>query len=181
MRRLAFTFVEILVVCAVVAIVAALAFPAFSRAKESSLEAATVSNMRQLFIAIETYRADNSQAPFGTMEEMGLPDTPLAKYLGAEVADLFPPKKQRGWDYYYYPIPSRLDQRHPNTWESYTKNHGSNTVLLADVWFNPSKTADGSDYLKDTFAIKYVIGITLEGSIRRKRASGNLSISWWDR
>jgi prepilin-type N-terminal cleavage/methylation domain-containing protein/prepilin-type processing-associated H-X9-DG protein len=57
-RRQGFTLVELLVVVAVLAIIAALLFPLFARAKERSRTAACASNMKQLAVAWHLYASD---------------------------------------------------------------------------------------------------------------------------
>ncbi len=57
--RAGFTLVELLVVIAVVALLAALLFPAFARARESSRRAACQNNLRQLALAIHQYAQDS--------------------------------------------------------------------------------------------------------------------------
>jgi len=61
-----FTLVELLVVMAVVAILAALLLPALASAKERSKGTACLSNLRQIGLAIRAYADDNSgNIPFG--------------------------------------------------------------------------------------------------------------------
>ena len=57
--RRAFTLIEVLVVIAVIAILAALLLPVLSRAKDSGRRAACTSNLHQLFIATSLYAADH--------------------------------------------------------------------------------------------------------------------------
>ncbi len=57
--RRAFSLLEILVVVAVLGILAALLFPAFSRAREKARGATCLSNYRQIGLAIHQYAQDN--------------------------------------------------------------------------------------------------------------------------
>lgn len=56
--RPAFTLIELLVVITIVAILAAILFPVFARAKESAKKSACLSNMRQIGMAFTLYLND---------------------------------------------------------------------------------------------------------------------------
>ena len=173
--------IEILVVLAIVAIVAAIMLPVIIRARQGSKVSMSISNMRQLHMAIELYRSDYDGASYGTLEDMGLPPVPGEKCLGSSVRDLRPPNNPLAEFYYYYPIPSAEDRRRPN-WAQYSLERQGSTVLLADVWFNPREGRPPHPYyIMDPDVPKFLIGITLDGSIRRKTASGLLDLIWWDR
>ena len=58
--RQAFTLIEVLVVVAIIAILAALLLPAMSRAKESARATACLSNLHQTGIALQIYVQDNN-------------------------------------------------------------------------------------------------------------------------
>lgn len=65
-QRQAFTLVELLVVIAVIAILAALLLPSLASAKEAGRRVACLSNLRQVSIAIHTYAQDHGGSiPFG--------------------------------------------------------------------------------------------------------------------
>lgn len=179
MRR-GFTLTETAVVIAIVIVVSAIVYPVFLGVRESAFKGKTVSNMRQLWTGIQIYRADWQALEFGSMEAMGLPDTPLWRHLGEDLRSIRPPSAPAGIEYYYYPIPEQIDRRQPS-WASYTVAKGGQTVLLADVWFNPQSAAPFDRTIQDPSAWKLVIGITLEGNVRRKRAPGMLGMDWWDR
>ncbi len=63
-RRLAFTLVELLVVVAVIAILAAMLLPALSGAKASALVVACMNNERQMGIALNMYVGENHAYPY---------------------------------------------------------------------------------------------------------------------
>ncbi len=70
----AFSLTEVVVVCAILCVLAAFTYPVFSSAKKASNEAQCVSNLRQLYVAIELYRQEwQGDRESGTPSQMGLP------------------------------------------------------------------------------------------------------------
>jgi prepilin-type N-terminal cleavage/methylation domain-containing protein/prepilin-type processing-associated H-X9-DG protein len=63
MRKKAFSLLELLIVIATVAVLAALCFPAFSRARHKAEKAACINNLRQLGIGLQNLVADNNSYP----------------------------------------------------------------------------------------------------------------------
>lgn len=57
-RNGAFTLIELLVVIAIIAILAAILFPVFAQAKRAAKTSATLSNTKQLGLAVQMYAAD---------------------------------------------------------------------------------------------------------------------------
>jgi prepilin-type N-terminal cleavage/methylation domain-containing protein len=172
-----FTLVEMMVVLVVAAIVVAIAYPVFSTAKLSAKETVSVSNMRQLHTAIELYRQDYQGSIYGTVEAMGLP--PELLNLPKSV-QLRPPLAPPNFGYYYNPVETKFDHRHP-TWAQYTEREGEKAVLLMDFWFTPGILALKPQYYMDANRSLKRMGITLGGKILRKTGSGGLDLDWWDR
>jgi prepilin-type N-terminal cleavage/methylation domain-containing protein/prepilin-type processing-associated H-X9-DG protein len=88
-ERLAFTLVELLVVIALIATVAALLLPAFGRAKESGRGAVCLSNLHQLGLALQLYAQDyHNRLPYMRDQSRsatnGLPgpNVVLSNYVG---------------------------------------------------------------------------------------------------
>ena len=61
MRRYAFTLIELLIVIAIIAILAAILMPVFASAKSAAKKTACISNQRQLAVAWQMYVADNGE------------------------------------------------------------------------------------------------------------------------
>ncbi|NCO37207.1 MAG: hypothetical protein COZ06_14435 [Armatimonadetes bacterium CG_4_10_14_3_um_filter_66_18] len=59
--RRGFTLIELLIVIAIIAILAAILFPAFARAREKARSAACQSNHRQLGLGLSMYAQDNDE------------------------------------------------------------------------------------------------------------------------
>jgi prepilin-type N-terminal cleavage/methylation domain-containing protein/prepilin-type processing-associated H-X9-DG protein len=58
-QRYGFTLIELLVVISIIAIIAAILFPVFARARENARRASCASNMKQLALAALQYASDN--------------------------------------------------------------------------------------------------------------------------
>ena len=68
-RATAFTLVELLVVVAIIAILAALLLPALTRAKARGQSAACVSNLRQLGTGLQTFLSDRHYYPVNELNK----------------------------------------------------------------------------------------------------------------
>jgi prepilin-type N-terminal cleavage/methylation domain-containing protein/prepilin-type processing-associated H-X9-DG protein len=114
MRR-AFTLVEILVVVAILAILAAMLFPAFSRSRENARRASCQSNLKQIYLAHYQYKedADGVFAP--------------AAYRNAGGERVI-------WTQLFQPyLKSEAVFRCPSDADSVRQSFGLNTLAFADV------------------------------------------------
>src|ERR1043166_5893405 len=64
-RKAAFTLIELLVAIAVIAIIAAILFPVFARAREKARQATCLSNLKQIAMGVLMYTSDyDEKFPF---------------------------------------------------------------------------------------------------------------------
>ena len=66
-----FTLVEIMIVVAIIALLAAIAIPNLLRARHNANEAAAVASLRTLSTAEESYRAAQNPLTYGTLAQLG--------------------------------------------------------------------------------------------------------------
>jgi prepilin-type N-terminal cleavage/methylation domain-containing protein len=68
----AFTLIELLIVVAIIAILAAIAVPNFLEAQTRSKVSRVMSDMRSIAVAMESYTVDHNRHPMGWSEGVGL-------------------------------------------------------------------------------------------------------------
>lgn len=88
-RHSAFTLIELLIVIAIIALLAAILFPVFGRARENAKRASCSSNLKQLGLAIAQYTQDYDERHpiWGNVAVAALPTPqPASMYWGAGVA-----------------------------------------------------------------------------------------------
>jgi len=76
MKRLGkrgFTLVEIMIVVAIIALLAAIAIPNLLRARHNANEAAAIATLRTISTAEESYRAAQNPPRYGTLAILGAP------------------------------------------------------------------------------------------------------------
>lgn len=91
----AFTLIELLIVVAIIAILAAIAVPNFLEAQVRSKVSRVKADMRSLATALESYAVDNNEYPEGTDETDEMPQQ-VVDTLGAALASRFYTFRTRG-------------------------------------------------------------------------------------
>ncbi len=81
MKRHAFTLIELLIVVAIIAILAAIAVPNFLEAQTRSKVSRVKSDLRTLTVAVESYRIDHNRYPEGTDNPNNYPQE-ISNFLG---------------------------------------------------------------------------------------------------
>jgi len=109
-RKNAFTMIELLTVIAIIAILAAILFPVYSRVKDSAYRSADMSNMNAIRTALQLYKTDQGAYPpqllgYVTLYNNGAgPVVPVNQFVGAlyskrvDAIDTFRPAYLRGPD-----------------------------------------------------------------------------------
>jgi prepilin-type N-terminal cleavage/methylation domain-containing protein/prepilin-type processing-associated H-X9-DG protein len=95
MRYRAFTLVELLVVISVIALLAALSFPVFSRSREKAKSIACRANIHELLVSLTAYDSEHQSLPYGFNVRMGA--NPPGGYVGSVVVWDAP-----GWWWFHY-------------------------------------------------------------------------------
>lgn len=126
-RRSGFSLLEILLVVAIVALLAALLFPVLSQAKKSSYRAQCIENLRQIGTALAIYEGDFDKPP-------GSLDTLRATHaLNAEAVTLCPVDPLEGYASRFQACSGKAT-RFPQTYET--------TLAWPDFRLEPLEAAD---------------------------------------
>ena len=135
--RYAFTLLELLVVIGIVAILAAIIFPVFTRAKTEAFKATTLSNLRQCGQAIVIYSADyDDRLPVGDGAYAALAKAPTCDakdYWNPECK--MPTRAPLVGSYAYY----GLIEQDETELNSYLIENGG--PVLAAIWYGKHRVA----------------------------------------
>ncbi len=173
MNRKGFTLIETLCVIAIIAVIVAILFPIFGRAKQAAKETSCIQNLKNLYVATALYREENSPTvEFGDPYQMGLP-SPIA------MLDIL--AKTSGKDEYHQSPCGRhprLDDdfggyttiyfmpQDPSSFKAYVIKHEGSSPLWVDPNCSPASTP-----IRLQFGIKRVFGVMLDGHVMRKERS----------
>ncbi|RYG22024.1 prepilin-type N-terminal cleavage/methylation domain-containing protein [bacterium] len=121
-NRKAFTLIELLVVIAIIAILAAILFPVFAQAKRAAKKTVDLSNMKQLILGVEMFKAD---------WDGNYPKAWFNDEIGMQMTGI--PDPFWGWDYAIMPYVKSKDlYQSPLDGESFKR--GLWSTADTDMW-----------------------------------------------
>lgn len=167
--RAAFTLMELLIVVAIIAGIAALLLPVLARARRYSLSVPCTSNLHQIHLAWSMYREDYD----GTYPLMITQTVPYVRNKQVLVcpldhfdgASLYATKRLSAPVSYFYLLSD--DVNSPQNIEI-LRQHDTNHVVFYCVLHGTPCGASGLGYAKNSFEGK-VLGVKADGSIRIKQ------------
>jgi prepilin-type N-terminal cleavage/methylation domain-containing protein len=176
----AFTLVELIVVMAIVAIVAAISSPVLSAAIHSAHVQQSISNLHQIHIALATYRSDHDgDGRYGDLGDTGLPP---GRQLSLDLHDLGTPV-----DLWRSPCGVHPDMpesiHHYQYWPgdggdpfaSWCLAFRENMVVLTDSYCTPHDVPLGNVYQS-----RRGIGLLLSGQVVNRYKPGPMTDpAWW--
>lgn len=169
--RKGMTLVEILVVLAIVAILAALLTPTLMEARRAAQRTRCMSNLRQIHAAISLYRtAEGRDGVYGETHEMGLPAAIGPLVFGTPAERRWPREliTCRGYTEHAHPTgysfhfsgPPGTPER-PSGWAWNVRRYQENMILVSDM------NHDLEPYGLDSPARRHrALGVYLDGHVR---------------
>lgn len=180
--RAGYSIVEVMVVVAIIAVVAALTFPMLSGSVRSAKAATTKTKLRQIFYSLELYRQEYDAGYVGDLGDLGLPSIQIIlkganPHLGLPIetwkSDCTPhPKGIPSYRaLYYYPGEGGADLIE-NTFKM-----EENYILIGDDQCNlPSVN------IENPFETKTGFGVASNGTLYVRKGRGRvMDTDWWIR
>lgn len=190
MRR-AFSLLEVLTCIAIIVVVAAISFPAFSAAKAYAKRSSASSNLWQLYLAAALYRTDQGgDGVYGDVSQMGLPiheghfPTPYDQFL-KPLKQLWKSPcglntgwyQRNSWEPATGPLVDVIYRASDDrTFATYAATYRENTLLFYDLNCDDPDTPVGNQYLDHRG-----LGVLVEGQLVNHYKPGLMlgNDSWW--
>jgi len=193
-KRRGFTLSEVLMVIAIILVLASITYPVFLRSKASAKETVCIEKLRQIGLALSTYRSnsDGTDQPGDTVS-MGFPN-----YMGpAEVASAIGGSREGYFGLFdcagglSFPSGASGPSGFFQLWPSSFRQPGGITPDEQQNWINDLIKGGGSTVVMSdpnhqntwpatAYTTQFAIGLTLDGSIRKQIRRGDSSLrSWW--
>jgi type II secretory pathway pseudopilin PulG len=183
------SLLEVIVCAAIVAILVATLAPVVNRARMSGKEAATRSNLRQIFLGMSLYRdANDNKVEFGRAEDMGLP--PYVAVTDAYLAVVNSKQVWRSPCCCQPQVPTGAPNYEPRKidyvewlhteeyWELYVTKYQNEAVLFADFHCN-DRSLNVYEPLEDKLR---AVGVRLSGKIELRARQVPMSdvVGYWN-
>jgi prepilin-type N-terminal cleavage/methylation domain-containing protein len=163
----AFSLIELLTVISIIAIVAAISYPVFTKVKLASLESMSKHQMKQIHIATLLYQSVNDgDGNFGDTRVMGLPDVawPVIKEFDTLRPPLAPHPVTYDVGQVYVTLWASPDvDKLGTSWEKYAREFGDNSVMVIDPFNNDrSLPLLGGNYIiRKIFSVRWHGGLVI--------------------
>ncbi len=174
MKARGVTLLEVLVVIGIASVIAGITYPIMVSAKHAAYERRSVADMKQIAIAALIYREDWKQTEFGTMEEMGLPESyktlfsSSKLYYGPFIPT--PPIYPSTYPLYYWmPLPAFVSGIQ-SPWAAAALKYSDHTLLVCDPWIEGF--VNGHSRAMHFDEPNRIYGVDLSGQLMRKKAYG---------
>ena len=179
MKRSGFTLVEIIVSLGIVAVVVAIVTPALNTARRVSQVHASLSNLRQLHVALTLYRTEwDGNDQYGNFAGMGLPT--WDEYVLSGLPG-FPPNKALPspcGSHFGFPVLNDYQYLGPYSESSFNKDsleYKDNLVIFADFNCNDNDAPLWSPYFNHRG-----LGVLLGGQLINQYKVGDMhDPGWW--
>lgn len=176
---------EVIVVLAIVAILAALTFPTLQRSQEESKIVVTQTRLKNIGVALILYRDNYGAKDTGTASEMGSPfmglpprDLPTTLKLPKEVFECASPKSfPHGRAYKCMSCPTYLEDnsQHEVRWAKLSQTYGTQLPFVVMMCHSDPRTDRHSPFSKH-----FGLGVNFEGQLIKREATGTWARpEWW--
>jgi prepilin-type processing-associated H-X9-DG protein/prepilin-type N-terminal cleavage/methylation domain-containing protein len=125
-RRSGFTLIEILIVIAIIALLAAILFPVFARVRENARRTSCASNLKQIGTAVQMYIQDNDEH---------LPTAGSDSSTGGDIVGILTPYTKQQYGQGIWKCPSHTSFPSDGSW---TSSYGYNWQYLLAQGPNPT-------------------------------------------
>lgn len=178
--RRAFTLIDVCIVATIVTLLVVVGSPVLSSARTSARIAHSLSQMRQIQVALTLYRDQyDGTGMYGFAKTMGIPSAQIVYTSTADRLEALLPKTEGLWrspcgehpDAPGGSVSTRLgwlpNDFEDEPWATYARTMREQAVFLTD-----SNCNDHSERLYDLSLHYVTLGMTLDGTARRKPSTG---------
>jgi type II secretory pathway pseudopilin PulG len=179
--RRAFTLLELIVVIATLLLLAALCTPVFLKVRAEAARANSISQMRQIGIALSLYRGEYEGAGGDSMSGLGMPPSFLALGKWAKFPEKLwdtggPPPAPNVPPRYTWIVPAPNEDNARPSWAEYVAKDGEQAVPLLD-----ETQGNEMDARFHPFVVHRILGLHLDGHVESRAGFGDYTnYGFWD-